>query len=261
MKFACEGSSAPHQTVRRGTALKNSAKAGRATLGLLVGVGGNWCGGVGAHTPNPRLQAIHVDVNDRRGEERKHLAENEAADDGGGKRGGQLGANSRAKRERHGREKGGHGGHQNRTETQQAGLVDRVDGRQSLFPFHLNRKINHENGVFLNDADQEDDADERDDVQIGLDELDREERADASGRNRGEDGDGMNEALVEDAENDVNGGESSKNQHRLMGERILKSLRGALKGGVNGIGHAEFAASLFDVLDRGTERSAGSKIE
>jgi len=41
----------------------------------------------------------------------------------------------------------------------------------------LNCKIDHENGIFLDDADQKNDADERDDVQIGLDELDGEERA------------------------------------------------------------------------------------
>jgi len=36
----------------------------------------------------------------------------------------------------------------------------------------------------------------------------------------------MNEALVKDAENNVNGGKSGKNQNRLIGERILKGLRG-----------------------------------
>src|SRR5713226_6962335 len=65
----------------------------------------------------------------------------------------------------------------------------------------------------------------------------------------------MNEALVEDAKNDVDSSESGENQDLLIG------LRGALKSGVYGIGHAEFAPSLLNVLDSGTERSARRKIE
>jgi len=69
----------------------------------------------------------------------------------------------------------------------------------------LNGKINHEDSIFLDDADQKDDADQRDNVQVRLDELNREKRADAGRRKRGKNGDGMNETLIEDAENDVNG--------------------------------------------------------
>jgi hypothetical protein len=36
------------------------------------------------------LKAIHVDVNNGRGEEREHLAEDEAADDGDAQRAAQL---------------------------------------------------------------------------------------------------------------------------------------------------------------------------
>ena len=82
----------------------------------------------------------------------------------------------------------------------------------------MNRKIDHENGVFLDDADQQDDADERDDVEIGLDELNSKERADAGGRNGGENGDGMNVALVKDAEDDVNSSESGNDQNKLVGK-------------------------------------------
>src|SRR2546430_3340788 len=96
---------------------------------------------------------------------------------------------------------------------------------------------------------------------IGPDELDGEERTDSSRRNRGEDGDGMNETLIEDAENDIDGGESGDDQDRLIGQRILKGLGSALKRSVNGIGHADFAASQLDVLDSGTERSARREIE
>src|SRR5260370_23177829 len=71
----------------------------------------------------------------------------------------------------------------------------------------------------------------------------------------------MNEALVKDAEDNVHGGESGKNQDWLIGERILKGLRCALKCGVNGIGHADFTASGLDVLDGRAKRSARCEIE
>ena len=71
----------------------------------------------------------------------------------------------------------------------------------------------------------------------------------------------MNEALVEDTENDVNGGESGDDQDRLIGERGLKGLGRALERGVNGIGHPHVTASLLNVLDSGAERSTRRKIE
>ena len=92
------------------TSAKNSKRSGDGISGL-VGVGGNWCGGVGARALDPGLQAIHVDVNDGRGEEREHLAEDEAAYDGDAEGTAEFGANAGAQRQRHGAEKRGHSGH------------------------------------------------------------------------------------------------------------------------------------------------------
>ena len=47
----------------------------------------------------------------------------------------------------------------------------------------------------------------------------REERADAGGRQRREDRDRVDEALVEDAEHDVDGDERGEDQERLVRER------------------------------------------
>jgi len=71
----------------------------------------------------------------------------------------------------------------------------------------------------------------------------------------------MNVAFVKDAENDVDGSESSENQDGLIGERILKGLGGSLERSVDRGWDADFAAGLLDVLDGRTERSAGRKIE
>jgi len=65
----------------------------------------------GKHRAQPRLQAVHVDVHDRRRKEREHLAEDEAADDGNSKWAAKFGSDTRAECERHGAQKGRHGGH------------------------------------------------------------------------------------------------------------------------------------------------------
>src|SRR5437763_328650 len=148
------------------------------------------------------LETVHIDVHDGGSEERKHLAEDESADDGDTQRLAQFGANARAQRQRHRAEERGHGG-------------------------HLNRK----------------------------------ERADASGRNRGENRDGMDEALIQNAKNNVDGGERRKDEDALIGQGVLKSLSGTLEYSVNGVGNVKFAASGFNVLDGRTEGGTGSKIE
>ena len=71
----------------------------------------------------------------------------------------------------------------------------------------------------------------------------------------------MDEALVKNPENNVHGGESGEDEHFLVRQRILKGLCRALEGGVDGIGHADFAASRFDVIDGRAERSTRSEIE
>ena len=71
----------------------------------------------------------------------------------------------------------------------------------------------------------------------------------------------MNEALVEDAENNVDGGESSDDEHHLICKGILKGLRGALKGGMDGRGNTEFVLGCLNMQDSGAERGARREIE
>ena len=163
----------------------------------------------------PRLEAVHVDVDDGRGEEREHLADDEATDDGDAEGAAKLGADAGAESERQSAEEGGHGSHQNGAEAQEAGFVNGVERRGFLFALELDGEIDHEDGVLLDDADQEDDADEGDHVQVGTGKFDGENRADAGAGDGGKNGDGVDEAFIEDAENDVNGNESSDDENEL----------------------------------------------
>ena len=89
---------------------------------------GRGSGTASARALEPGLQTIHVDVDDGRGEKRKKLAENEAADDGDAQRTAKFGANAGAERQGHSAEERRHGGHQNGPETQQTGFVNCFDG-------------------------------------------------------------------------------------------------------------------------------------
>src|SRR5260370_40293982 len=79
----------------------------------LVGMDGSrsWRGGTRELPPEPGLQAVHVNINDRRGEKREHLAEDEAANDGDAQRLAKFGANSAAQSNRHSAKETSHGGH------------------------------------------------------------------------------------------------------------------------------------------------------
>ena len=62
-----------------------------------------------------------------------------------------------------------------------------------------------------------------------VEEHQRQQRADAGRGQRGKNRDGVDVALVEHAEHDVNGDERGQDQHRLVGQRGLKGLRRALE--------------------------------
>src|SRR5260370_36976363 len=85
-------------------------------------------GTASARALEPGLQTIHIDVDDGRGEKRKELTENEAADDGDAQRTAKLGTNAGAERQGHSAEERRHGGLQNGPKTQQGGFVYSCDG-------------------------------------------------------------------------------------------------------------------------------------
>src|SRR6185437_3696923 len=112
-----------------------------------------------------RIEAVEIEVDDRRREQRQRLAEEQAADHGETKRPAQLRAGAGAEHERQAAEQRRRRRHHDRPEAQQAGLPDRLDRRHPL-PFGGDGEIDHHDAVLLDDADEEDDADERDDAEI-----------------------------------------------------------------------------------------------
>jgi hypothetical protein len=113
----------------------------------------------GAAAANPNLEAVHVEVNDGSSKESEELAEGEAADDGDTKRAAKFRADAAADGKRKRTEERGHGSHEDGPEAEEASFVNGFDGSEAFLRFGLNGEVNHEDGVFLDDADEEDDAD------------------------------------------------------------------------------------------------------
>src|SRR5258708_1078612 len=222
---------------------------------------GSGSGATRAMSLQPGLNAIHVNVNDGGGEKSEHLAKDEPADDGDSERTAQLRANPSAKSERQSAEERSHGGHHDGAEPQQARLVDSFDGGLAFHTLSLHSEVDHQNGVLLDDANQQDDANHGDNAEVQVGESGGQNCADTGGRNRGENRDRVNETFVQNTEHDIDGAQGGDEQNQLIGFGVLKSLSGALESGMNCVGDAELSASDLDVLNGRVERSSGSQIE
>src|SRR5258708_6127791 len=198
-------------------------------------------GGLRADQTPPLVPAEPVEgrVDHRRGEEREQLRDEQATHDGDTEGLPQLGAGAVPEGERNSTEERRQGGHHDGPEAQEARPVDRFFRRQALLALRLEREVDHHDGVLLHDADQEDDSNQCNDAELGLHQEKSEKRADARGRQRGEDRHRVHIALVEDPEHDVDGDERKGDQERLAGQGLLEGLRGSLEGSAHAGGQAD----------------------
>ena len=89
----------------------------------------------------------------------------------------------------------------------------------------------------------------------------REQRADAGRRQRRQDRDRVDVALVEHAEHDVHGDDRGEDQQQLVGERRAEGERRALEVGLHAGRQAELRLRRLDRLHRVAERRAGREVE
>ncbi len=158
-------------------------------------------------------------------------------------------------------EQRGHGGHHDGTEAQQAGFVDGVGGVLAVLALGLQGEVHHHDAVLLHDADEQNDADDGDDAEILMEQHERQQRAHAGRRQRGENRDRVNEALVEHAEHDVDRHQRGQNQQRLIGERILERGSGALEAGLQAGRHVHLFLHLVDSGNGVAQRGVWRQIE
>ena len=89
----------------------------------------------------------------------------------------------------------------------------------------------------------------------------RQDGAESGGGQAGKDRQGVNEALVQDAEHDVGRKDRRQDQDALPAQRILEDLRGALEAGRDRRRQALVALELLDRVDRLAERESRFEIE
>ena len=130
-----------------------------------------------------------------------------------------------------------------------------------LHTFCFEREVDHHDGILLHDTDQQDDADQGYDAEIVAGNQQRENCADTGRGQRGENREGMNVALVEHSEHDVNGDDGGQNEPGLARKRIVKGSRGSLKTGIDAAGQADLLFRLFDRRGGLTQGNSGSKVE
>ena len=208
-----------------------------------------------------RARPIEEQVDHRRGVERQHLADDQAAHDRDAERMPQLRPGAGAQRQRDAAEQRRHGGHHDRPEAQQAGLVDGLFGRLAFLALRLQREIDHHDGVLLHDADQQNDADQRDHVEIVVRDQQRQNRAHTRRRQRGENRERMDVAFVEHAQHDIDRHQRGQNQQRLIRQGVLERLRGALKTGLDAGRKADLLLGLVNHFHRVAQRDAGRQVE
>src|SRR5207244_4972589 len=107
---------------------------------------------------SPPGQAIEIEEDDGGGIERQELAQRQPADDGVAERLAYLGAGSSAEHERHGAKHRRQRRHENRLETLDAGLIDRLFRREALLALGMKGEVDHHDAVHLDDAGQREDA-------------------------------------------------------------------------------------------------------
>jgi hypothetical protein len=122
-------------------------------------------------------------------------------------------------------------------------------------------EVDHHDGVFLDDADQHDDADEGVETEIDAKDQQRQQRAEARRGQPRKDRQGVDETLVENAEHQVDHQNRHQQQDAQALLRRLEGLCGALQAGVQRDRDAQLLFQRLDPVHRFTERYPRQQVE
>ena len=81
-----------------------------------------------------------------------------------------------------------------------------------LIAFCIQREVDHHNRIFLHDANQQQDSDQRNHAQVGLEKQQGQHRADACGRKCRKNCDRMDETLIKNTQHNINSRQRCDNQ-------------------------------------------------
>ena len=115
--------------------------------------------------------------------------------------------------------------------------------------------------VLLDYADEQNYRDEGNDVQVLVKEQEREHRPDARRREGRDNGEGVDQTLVQNPEDDIDGEQRGYDEQGLPGERLAKGQQGAGKEGVQGGGCAQPRLDAVDARRRLAQRDSRGEVE
>ena len=190
-------------------------------------------------------KTLEVEIDHRRQVQRQKLRGHQAADDREPERPPRLGARADAERDRQRAHQRGERRHHDRAKANDAGVDDRVLGVLA-FALLFEREVDHHDRVLLDDADQHDQADAAVEIELLAEHDQRQQRAEHRGRQARKNRQRMDEALVEDAEHEIDHEDREQQQHAHALHGILERLRGALERGRNRVRHLEVAHGVLD---------------
>src|SRR4029077_32027 len=111
-------------------------------------------------------ELIESQVNYRCGVKRKYLRNNQATNDGNAERFAEFAADAHPDGERQRAEHRGHRCHHDRTEPNETRLINRFFRTESFVSLSVEREIDHHDRVLFHDADEQNNSDDRDEIQL-----------------------------------------------------------------------------------------------
>ena len=145
------------------------------------------------------------------------MAHDQPAHNGDAERPLQFRSRAGSQRQRQPSQQRRHGRHHDGTEAQNAGFINRLYRFLALIPFHVERDVDHHDGVLLHESDEQNDPDGTDHVQFVVRQQQRQQRPHARRGQSRQNGDGMDKALVQHSEHDINRDQGRKDQDRFAG--------------------------------------------
>ena len=129
-----------------------------------------------------------------------------------------------------------------------------------MLALRLEREIDLHDRVLLDDPDQHHQPDERVDIELVAEQVQGDERAEARGRQPGENRDRVDVALVQHPQHDVDDADRDEQQQAEVGHRLLEGLRRSLEGRRHRR-RQQAGRDAVDVVDGGAKRHARAKAE
>ncbi len=161
------------------------------------------------------LEPFHQEINDRRRVERQDLRDNQPADDRDAERAAQFGAGTGGHHQRNRGQQRRQRRHQDGPEADNASFEDGRLRIEAALAFAFEREVDDHDAVLLDDADQQNDADESDHRQRRIGDLQGEQRAKSRRWQGRDDRQWVEQALIKHAKHDIDGNQRAKDQQGL----------------------------------------------